>query len=56
MGIEPLLGSQNDLIELFCLRGTLKLGLTFALLNPEDGVVRVGIDGLVVQALIPTEG
>ena len=55
MRIEPLLSSQNNLIEFLRLWGALELGLTLALLNPEDGVVRVGIDGLVVQTLIPTE-
>ena len=53
---EPLLSSQNNLIEFLRLWGALELGLTLALLNPEDGVVRVGIDGLVVQTLIPAKG
>ena len=56
MGVQPLLGTQNNLIEFLRLWGALELGLTLALLNPEDGVVRVGIDGLVVQTLIPAKG
>ena len=54
--IEPQLGSRNDLIELFCLRRTLEFSLALALLNPENGIVGVRIDSLVVQTLIPTEG
>lgn len=54
--VEPLFSSQNDLIELFCLWRTLQFGLAFAFLDPKDGVVRIRIDRLIVQTLIPTEG
>jgi len=54
--IEPLFCSQDNLIELLRLRRALEFGLTLALVDPEDGVVRVRIDSFVVQALIPTEG
>lgn len=55
MGVQPLLGTQNDLIEFLRLRRALELCLTLALLNPENSVIRVAVDGLVVQALIPAE-
>ena len=56
MGLKPVFGSGDDLEELFCLGITLQLGLTFALLNPEDGIVRVGVDSFIVQALVPAKG
>ena len=56
MCLEPVLGSKDYLVELFCLWGSLQFGLTLALLNPEDSVVRIRIDDLVVQPLLPTEG
>ena len=56
MGDQPRLGSRNDLIEFLRLRRAFQLRLTLALVDPEDGVVRVAIDSLVVQTLIPTEG
>ena len=56
MCIEPLFCSQDNLIELLRLRRALEFGLTLALVDPEDGIVRVGIDRLVVQAPIPAEG
>ena len=55
MGVQPLLGTQNNLIEFLRLRRALELRLTLALLNPEDSVIRIAVDGLVVQALIPAE-
>ena len=51
--LEPVLCSENDLKELFCLRVSLQFGLAFSLLNPEDGIVGIGIDGLVVKSLLP---
>ena len=56
MGVEPVFSSGDDLEERFRLGITLKFCLTFTLLNPEDGVVRIAIDDLVVQTLIPAKG
>ena len=56
MGLEPVFSTGYDLEEGFCLRRALQLGLTLAFGDPEDGVVGVAIDGLVVQALVPAEG
>lgn len=42
--------------SLFRLGVALKFCLTFALLNPEDGIVRIAVDNLVVQTLIPAKG
>ena len=55
MGLKPVLGTGDDLVELFCLRRALQLGLTLTLCHPQDGVIRVRIDGFVVQALLPTK-
>ena len=56
MCVQPVLCPFDDLEELFRLRGTLQFRLAFSLADPKDGVVGVGIDGLVVQTLLPTEG
>ena len=56
VGLKPILGTGYDLEKLFCLRRALQLGLAFTLRDPKDGIVGVRINGLVVQALIPTEG
>ena len=53
MGVKPVLGSGDNLIELFCLRCALQFCLALALLYPEDGIIGVAVDGLIVQALIP---
>ena len=54
--LQPFLCSRNDLIELFRLRIPLQCGLAFVFLNPEDGIIGIGIDGLVVKPLIPAKG
>ena len=51
-----MLGTGYDLEKGFRLRRALQFGLTLAFGDPEDGVVGVAIDGLVVQTLIPTKG
>jgi len=56
VGLKPALGSGDNLEELFRLGRALQLGLALALGDPEDGVVGVAVDGLIVQALLPTEG
>ena len=56
MGVEPVFCSGNDLEERLRLGVALKFCLTFALLNPEDGIVRIAVDNLVVQTLIPAKG
>ena len=53
VGLKPSLGAGDDLEQGLCLGRTLQLGLTLTLLNPEDGIVGVGIDGLVVKTLLP---
>ena len=55
MGVQPLLSPQDNLIELLRLWRAFQLRLALPLLNPENGVVRVAVDGLVVQPLIPAE-
>ena len=56
MGLKPVFGSGDDLKKLFRLRSAFQLCLALPLGHPEDGVVRVGINGFVVQALVPAEG
>ena len=56
MGLEPVFSTGYDLEEGFCLGRELEFGLTLALGDPEDGIVGVAVDGLVVQTLIPTKG
>ena len=51
MRAEPCLGAGDYLIEWFGLRCALQFGLALSLLNPQYGVVRVGIDGLARNAL-----
>ena len=41
VGLKPVLGSDNDLIELFCLGCALQFCLAFAFVHPEDGIVGV---------------
>lgn len=53
MGVEPILGTGDNLIELLRPWGALQGCLAFTLTHPEDGVVGVGIDGLVIQPLLP---
>ena len=55
MGLEPVFSTGYDLEEGFCLGRALEFGLTLALGDPEDGIVGVAVDGLVVQALVPAE-
>ena len=56
MGVEPVFCSGNDLEERLRLGVALKFCLTFALLNPEDGIVRIAVDDLGVQTLVPAKG
>ena len=56
VGLEPDLSTGDNLEELLRLGSALELRLTLALLNPENGIVRVGIDGFIVQALVPAKG
>lgn len=53
---EPVFSSGDDLIELFGLRCALQCRLAFSLLHPENGIVAVGIDGLVLDALLVHQG
>lgn len=41
VGVEPVLGTGDNLIELFRLGRAFQFGLALALLYPEDGVVAV---------------
>ena len=56
VGLKPILGTGYDLKKLLRLRRALQLGLALTLRDPKDGIVGVGIDGFVVQALIPAKG
>ena len=53
--LQPLLRTGNHLKEGLSRRGMLELGLTLPLRHPEDGIIAVGVDGLVMEALVPTE-
>ena len=48
---EPVLGACYYLIELFCARRTLQLGLALLLLHPQYCVVAVGVDGFSLYAV-----
>ena len=56
MRLEPVFGTGDNLEELFRLWRALQLCLALPLRHPENGIVTVGIDGLIGQALLPTEG
>ena len=53
--LQPLLCTGNHLKEGLRRRGMLELGLTLPLRHPEDGIIAVGVDGLVVESLVPAE-
>ena len=55
VGLQPVFGTGNDLEKGFCLGVTLQFGLALPLLYPEDCVVGVAIDGLVMQTFLPTK-
>ena len=52
---EPVLGPQDDLIQLFRLWRALQLSFALALAHPQDGVVGVAVDGTGVVALLPAQ-
>ena len=56
VGLEPVFGSGNNLKELLRLWRALQLCLALPLRHPENGIVTVGIDGFIGQALLPTKG
>lgn len=47
MGDEPMFGAGNDAEELLRLWCERQFGLALALLHPKNGVVTVGVDGLL---------
>ena len=53
--LQPLLCTGNHLKEGLRRRGMLELGLTLPLRHPEDGIIAVGVDGLVVKSLLPSQ-
>ena len=55
MGAQPLFRANNNIIKWLGLRCALQFCLALSLLNPQDGVVRVGVDGLRVQTPLPTK-
>ena len=55
MGTQPVFGTGDDLIEVLCLRRALQFRLALPFLHPEDGIVAVGVDGLLVLPLLPAE-
>ena len=55
MCLQPLFGAEDNLVKFFCFGGAFQLGLTLAFLHPEDGIVRVAVDGLTVESLLPAE-
>ena len=50
-----MLCTGNDLVKLFCLGCALKFGLAFPLAHPENGIVRIRVNGLVVKSLLPSQ-
>ncbi len=56
MGLEPVFSTSDNLEKGLCLGIALQGRLTLTLLNPENGVVRIGVDGFIVQTLIPAKG
>ena len=55
MSGQPVFGSFDNLIQRLCIGRTLQFCLAFALVNPENGIVGITIDGLIEKTLIPTE-
>ena len=51
MGLEPVLGTGDDLIELFGLRIADKCRLAMLLVHPQDGIVGIAVDDLVCYSL-----
>ena len=56
VGGEPSLGACYELVGFGCGVVVHEFGLAMLVAHPEDGVVRVGVDGLVVYALLVHEG
>jgi hypothetical protein len=56
MRAQPCLGACYDLVELLGLWCAFELRLALSLLHPQDGVVRVGVDGLALYALLVEQG
>ena len=55
VGVQPLLCPCNDLVEFFCFWCALQFGLAFAFVHPQDSIVGVAVDRLVVESLLPAE-
>ena len=56
VGAEPVLGSGDDLVELFGLGSALQFGLALFLAYPELGIHAVAINYLVGNALLLHQG
>lgn len=52
MGFEPLLGSCDDLVEVFRLGVADELGLASLLFHPKHGIAGVGVDGRVLALTV----
>ena len=53
MGLEPVLRTGDNLIETGCLLTVLQIRLTLLFPHPEDGIIGVAIDHLVLDAPLP---
>ena len=53
--IQPIFCTHDDLEQFLGLWSTFQLGLAFTLVNPKYGIIRIGINRLVVQSLLPTK-
>ena len=51
---QPVFSSFDNLIQRLCFGRTLQFCLAFALVNPENGIVGITIDGLIEKTLIPS--
>ena len=52
IGAEPVLGTGDDLVQLFCFGIVGKGGLTTFLVYPQDGIVAVAVDGFAYSHLL----
>lgn len=56
VGGEPSLGTGYEFVGFGCRVIAHEFGLAMLVAHPEDGVVRVGVDGLIAYALLVHEG
>ena len=55
VGVEPLFCAGDNLVKFLCLWCAFQFCLAFVFVHPQDGVVGIAVDGLVVKSLLPTK-